>query len=203
MQVPRRAVIFHVADLADAVYVLLHGLVKVSYFSLDGTERIIDLCLPGDLFGELFLGKYRQRIGTAVAQQACVVASITKNNLHDLVIEHPEVGWSLIGALADDRRDTLARLHALMHINARHRFMGILLSLARRQRSEGHALVQLPALITQEDLANLACINRATASLLLNQLRREGIIDYTTRQITVDIMRLDAALTAAASDLLE
>jgi CRP-like cAMP-binding protein len=202
LHVPRKTTLFHVGDVADFIYMLLEGLVKISYFNIGGDEKIIDVCLPDDIFGGLFLGNYQLRIGTANALTDCIVTRISKTDLFPLIEQIPVIGLALIAEFADEQRETLARLHALMHTNAHHRFLGMLLSFARRKSTDGADEVLLPAALTQEDLANIASINRSTASLLINQLHREGIIGKTARQITLSIAKLEKKLQTEGIDIL-
>ncbi len=200
---PRRTCIFHVQEPADAVYMLISGLVKVSYMNLRGDEKTISLFQAGDIFGELFLGKYPLRIGTAcVLEDACVL-KIYRTHLTTLLTRFPALNLRFIAHLADEQRELLARLHALMHTDARHRLLGTLLSLARRTTASDALWVELPYSLTQEVIANLACLNRSTANILINQLRAEGILGGGGRRLLVNRSAVQAWLDAEGTDILE
>ncbi len=48
--------VFYTGEVADSLFVLQVGTVKVSYINLNGDEKILNIFRPGDVFGELFLG---------------------------------------------------------------------------------------------------------------------------------------------------
>lgn len=66
-QYRRGEFLFHMGEMADRLFFLQKGSVKVSILSPAGEERILDIFRPGDTFGEMFFGEDNRRIGTAVA----------------------------------------------------------------------------------------------------------------------------------------
>src|SRR5262249_60815601 len=57
--------LFHMGDSADRLYFVEKGTVKVSVFSPDGEEHMLDIFKPGDTFGELFVDEDRRRRASA------------------------------------------------------------------------------------------------------------------------------------------
>jgi CRP-like cAMP-binding protein len=94
-------------------------------------------------------------------------------------------------------------MHALMHIDARHRLLGTLLSLARRFESDDRGWVQLPHAITQSDLANIACLNRTTVSYHLNVLRASGVLGGVRRDLIIKTDLVASLLKEIGLELLE
>lgn len=195
--------LFHAGDSAAHIYQLLDGIVKVSYFNPGGDEKIINIFQTGDIFGHLFLGQYRHRIGTAQALTDVRVARVSESNLKALLERFPSIALNLISYMADEQRHTLARLHALMHVEARYRLLGTLLHLARRYCCTQGDWSQLPAAITQEDIAKLACLNRSTVNIHINTLRAEGVLGGKGRSVTVNRPAVEAVLRAVGLEILE
>ncbi|MEZ4668074.1 MAG: Crp/Fnr family transcriptional regulator [Anaerolineae bacterium] len=195
--------LFHVGETAEVIFLLFSGLVKKSYYSPGGDEKIISIVQAGEVFGELFLGKYTQRVGTAQAVTDAHVGRLTKTNLQELISQFPQLSLNLIAHLADEQRETLARLHALMHIDARHRLLGTLLSLVRRAECVSSDWYPLPTGITQDDIASITCLNRSTASLYINEFRKAGVLGGTGRQVTVNRSAVETLLRRAGLDILE
>lgn len=195
--------LFNTGEPADSLFILESGLVKVSYITIDGGEKILDMFEPGDIFGELFLGKYRHRIGQAQAMRESVVYKLTESDLHELIHDFPAMGINLIRHLVDEQREILARMHALLYADARSRLLGVLLSIARRYCCTHQDEFVLNDVITQEDLANLAGLNRSTVSSLINVLRREGALGGTGRSLTVNRRVVSHLLEEVGVDLLE
>lgn len=195
--------IFHAGDEADSLYLVLSGTIKVLYENANGDEYILMLFQTGDIFGDLFFGKYRHRIGTARALENSTLGKLSETQLMTLTQQHPRIGWNFIRHLADEQRETLARVHALMHIDARHRLLATLLHLARRHCCTDGEWFTLPACIHQEDVANIAGLNRSTASKLINEFRREGLLGGSGRVVMVNHLAVDARLRQAGVETLE
>lgn len=195
--------IFFAGDAADALFLLQLGTVKVSYVTLNGDEKILNVFRPGDIFGELFLGKYRHRVGEAQALDDVIVCRICEETFLLLTQRFPKIALNFIRHLADSQRETLARTHALMRADAKYRLSGILLSLARRYCCNERGWFDLPASLTQEDIANLAGLNRSTVSSLINDLRRDGVLGGTGRSLSVNRAAIEALLEEAGLEVLE
>lgn len=196
--------IFMAGDDADALYVVQVGTVKVAYVDLNGEEKILDIFQAGDIFGYLFLGKYRQRIGNAQALGDVVLCRLTEVDFINLIQRFPQIALNFIRQQADEYRETVARMHALMSMDARHRLLGTLLTLARRYCcDDGEEWFALPETLTQEDMAKMTGLNRSTVSLLINELRRENVLGGAGRELLVNKTRVEAIMTAKGSEILE
>jgi CRP-like cAMP-binding protein len=203
IQFRRAETIFHRGDPADSIYFLFEGLVKKTFVNPAGDEKTIGIYQAGDLFGALFLGKYKHRISTAVALEDVTVGRLRRDNLQLLIGQFSLVGLNLISYLADEQRETLARLHALQHVDARHRLLGTLLSLSRRYCCEDGQWFHLPEAITQDDLASITCLNRSTVNVHLNQLREQGILGGKGRRVLIDRRAVERELERAGLEILE
>lgn len=203
MQFRRGETIFHRGDPADSIYFLFEGLVKKTFVNPAGDEKTISIYQAGDLFGALFLGRYKHRISTAIALEDVTAGRLRRDHLQLLIGQIPLLGLNLISYLADEQRETLARLHALQHVDARHRLLGTLLSLSRRYCCDEGTWFHLPESITQDDLASITCLNRSTVNVHLNQLREQGILGGKGRRVLVDRRAVEAELERAGLEILE
>lgn len=195
--------IFMAGDVADSVYIVQIGTVKVSYVDLNGEEKILNIFQASDIFGNLFLGKYRQRIGDAQALSDVVVCRLTEVDFINLVQRFPLIALNFIRHQADEHRETVARMHALLSMDAKHRLLGMLLSLARRYCCNESDWFTLPESLTQEDIANMTGLNRSTVSLLINELRRQEILGGTGRSLSVNRKAVEQILQTTGSEILE
>jgi CRP-like cAMP-binding protein len=199
----RDAFLFYMGDPADSLYLLQVGLVKVTYITPNGEEKILSIFQPGDVFGELFLGRYRHRIGQAQALNEVVVCKLNEADFVALIQRFPRIGLNLIRHLVDEQRETMARMHSLMRMDARHRLLGTLISLARRFSREEDEWFEIHPSLTQEDLSNMAGLNRSTVSSLINEFRRDGILGGTGRKLTVNRTAIEELLQKAGLEVLE
>jgi CRP/FNR family transcriptional regulator len=195
--------VFMAGDVADCLYVVQVGMVKVSYVDLNGEEKILNIFQSGDIFGNLFLGKYRQRIGNAQSLADVIVCRVTEVDFVNLIQRFPLIALNFIRHQADEHRETVARMHALMSMDAKHRLLGTFLSLARRYCCDQSEWFSLPESLTQEDIANMTGLNRSTVSLIINELRREKILGGTGRSLIVNRKAIEKILNDSGSEILE
>jgi len=194
--------IFMTGEVAECIFVIKSGTVKVSYVDMNGQEKILNIFQTGDVFGNLFLGKYRFRIGYAQAINKVQVYRLGEQDFIQLIEQYPKIATNYIRYQADEHRETIARMHALMSMDAKHRVLGILLSLVRRYCCDYGDSYLLPASLTQADLANMTGLNRSTVSLIINELRRDGILGGSGRSLSVNKSALEEVLADIGSEIL-
>ncbi|MCU0482563.1 MAG: Crp/Fnr family transcriptional regulator [Anaerolineae bacterium] len=195
--------IFHLSDPAESLYLLISGVVKMTYGNPRGDEAPIGFFQTGDIFGHLFLGKYRFRVGSAMALSSCHLGRLSEADFAMLVDQYPRIGMAFLRLMSDYQRETLARLHALMHVDARARLLGALLNFARHWCCNHGDWFQMPASLTQADIATIAGLNRTTASLLINELRRDGILGGRGRTLTINLPAVRNILESQGLEILE
>jgi len=200
--VRRGEYIFLTGEDADYLYILEQGLVKIAYITADGNERIIDFRDDGGIFGELFLGKYRHRVGIAQALSDCTIYKLCESCLFQMSQCYPTVNRNFINHLVDSQRETFARMHALSWSDAKLRLLGLLVVLARQSCCSVTGEYRLHPRITQEDVANMAGLNRSTVSSLINECRREGLLSGSRRKVIVHVPEIKELLDEHGSEVL-
>ncbi|MDZ4670078.1 MAG: Crp/Fnr family transcriptional regulator [Phototrophicales bacterium] len=195
--------IFHLSDPADSLYFVMSGMVKITYGNPRGDEAPIGFYQAGDIFGHLFLGKYRFRVGSALALSGCYLGRLAESDFVALVEQHPRIGLVFLRLFSDYQRETLSRLHALMHVDARARLLGALLNFARHLCCTQDDWFQMPASLNQADIAAMAGLNRTTASLLINEFRRDGVLGGRGRTLMVNLLAVREILESQGLEILE
>lgn len=195
--------IFNTGQNATCLYLLQKGLVKVSYITPDGDTKILDICEENDIFGELFLGQYRFRIGQAQAMMDCTAYIITERELYTIIERYPQVGMNFMRHLVNSHRRTMARMHALQRTDAKARLLGTLLYLARNMCCQNDNIFILNPAITQQDLADMTGLNRSTVSSLINKLRQDKILGGSGRDLTIYRDAIEDSLWDEGFELLE
>jgi CRP/FNR family transcriptional regulator, cyclic AMP receptor protein len=190
--------LFHMGDSADRLYFVERGTVKVSVFSPDGEEHMLDIFKQGDTFGELFVDDDRRRRATAQALSSVTVWTLTAAAFERLVQTLPKVCHNFGRYLLQDQRRVFTRMEALVHMKAGPRLLTYMLELAERcgQRIGVHHTL-MPGKFTQVDLARMVGLNRTTVSLLINEYRRQGILGGEKSTLLVHPVRARAFLRKA------
>ena len=70
--------VFEQGDVADAVFYIQKGSVKLTVLSEQGKEAVVGILEPGQFFGEGCLNGHPLRIATTTAMAECVITSISK-----------------------------------------------------------------------------------------------------------------------------
>jgi len=195
--------IFSTGQDATCLFVLKRGLVKVSYISPDGDKKILDVCEENDIFGELFLGDYRFRIGMAQAMTDCSVYMIGEHDLFTIIQRFPQVSMNFMRHLVNSHRRTMARMHALQRTDAKSRLLGTLLYLTRHMCCSNEQTFHLNPAITQQDLADMTGLNRSTVSSLINKLRQDGVLGGSGRDLIINKIAIKDMLWDEGFELLE
>jgi len=188
-------VLFREADRSTSVYECVSGRIRMVVSAAGGRELLLDVELPGDVFGELSAIDGGGRSATAIAMEPSVVAELPGAEFLDAVRTSPELAMVSLRGLARQLRRANARIRVGETETVATRTAHLLLELAERfARADGggvHAVVP----ITQTDLAEWLGATRETTARALAELRRAGVITTARSRITV---KDPAALAALA-----
>ena len=129
LQFGRDQVVFAQGDVADTVFYIQEGRVKVVVISEQGKEAVVGILGPGQFFGEGCMNGHSLRIATTTAMEECLVTVITKTAmlaaLHDqpkfselfmayLLTRNSRIEEDLIDQLFNSSEKRLARLLLLL-----------------------------------------------------------------------------------------
>jgi CRP/FNR family transcriptional regulator, cyclic AMP receptor protein len=192
----RDAEVFRQGDPPDGVCVVKKGLVKIVSISGKGTEQILHILRPGDVFGELILiGKPRPF--TAVALTDATISILPLAVLQDLLASSPVFSRNYLRLLSTRLYELEQTFPALVQAWPHHRLAKELLHLAEDLGDETPEGTRLTLRITHELLSNLIGASRETVTLLIHKfeeiglLRREGRDLFLNRERLADYLGLE------------
>jgi CRP/FNR family cyclic AMP-dependent transcriptional regulator len=173
---PKRQTIFVQGDLADAVFYIQTGKVKLTVVSKTGKEATIGILSDGDFFGEGSLAGQALRMGSATAMTDCAVLRIDKKAMMEtLHREHQFSDLFVAYLLARNIRYEEDLVDQLFN-SSEKRLARILLLLAHFGK-EGVPETVVPK-ISQEMLAEMIGTTRSRVSFFMNRFRKLGFIHY-------------------------
>jgi CRP/FNR family transcriptional regulator, cyclic AMP receptor protein len=174
--VARKQGIFAQGDLADAVFFIQKGKVRLSVVSHTGKEATIGILGDGNFFGEGSLAGQTTRMGSAVAMTDCTLLRIDKKAMMDaLHREHAFSDMFVAYLLSRNIRYEEDLVDQLFN-SSEKRLARILLMLAHFGK-EGVPETVVPK-ISQETLAEMVGTTRSRVSFFMNRFRKLGFIDY-------------------------
>ncbi len=167
--VAKDTVIFHGGDLADAVYVVSSGKVKVVTTSTDGKEFILTVLGAGQVFGEMALLEAAPRSASVITLTTVDLVVIKRDDFQHLMDTSPGISRSLLAILSRRLRRANSKMESLAYMDVAGRLARYLLDLARdhgQKMGKGWIVVRRP---THSDIAHSIGTSRETVSRLINE----------------------------------
>ena len=168
--------IFLQGDVADSVWFLQHGEVKLAVTSQQGKEAIVSVLGDNEFFGEGCLAGQPLRISTASAVTDCTLYRIEKALMLRLLHEQHEISELFITHLLTRNTRFEEDLVDQLFNSSEKRLARILLLLAHFGKERRSETVH-PG-INQEHLAQMVGTTRSRVSHFMNKFRSLGFIDY-------------------------
>jgi CRP-like cAMP-binding protein len=168
--------VFTQGEVADCVFYIQEGRVKISVLSEQRKEAIVAILGPGDFCGEGCLAGQTRRMATAAAMTECIIVRLEKTAIVRVLHDQPAFSDLFISYLLarcvrieEDLVDQL--------FNSSEKRLARLLLLLANFGKEGKP-EPIIAKINQETLAEMIGTTRSRVSVFMNKFRKLGYIDY-------------------------
>jgi CRP/FNR family cyclic AMP-dependent transcriptional regulator len=172
----RASVVFAQGDVANSVFYIQQGGVKLSVLSRRGTEAVVATLAPGDFFGEGCLAGQPRRMANATALVPTTVLRIQKRAMMRSLREQSALSDRFIAhLLVRNLRIEEDLVDQLFNVSEK-RLARVLLLLARYGDEQAPGRV-LPR-ISQETLAETAGTTRSRVNAFMNKFRKLGFIKF-------------------------
>ena len=172
----RKQTIFVQGDVADAIFYLQKGKVRLTVVSKTGKEATIGILTDDAFFGEGSLAGQAFRMGSATAVTECTILRIAKKSMMQaLHRDHAFSDLFVAHLLARNIRYEEDLVDQLFN-SSEKRLARILLLLAHFGNEGGPEKV-VPK-ISQETLAEMVGTTRSRVSFFMNRFRKLGFVDY-------------------------
>ncbi|WP_213775800.1 Crp/Fnr family transcriptional regulator [Bradyrhizobium sp. dw_78] len=172
----KNQVVFSQGDIADTVFYIQKGKIKVFVVSEQGKEAVVGIMEPGQFFGEGCLNGHPVRISTTVAMEECLITSIAKKAMLATIQSEPKFA-ELFMAYLLSRNSRIEEDLIDQLFNSSERRLARLLLLLANFGKEG-APQPIAAHISQETLAEMIGTTRSRVSFFMNKFRKLGFITY-------------------------
>ena len=169
-------IVFSQGDVADAVFYIQQGTIKLTVISEQGKEAVIAMLEPGQFFGEGCLNGHGLRVATTTAMDECVITRIAKADMIAALHNEPDFSELFMSyLLARNSRIEEDLVDQLFNSSERRlaRLLLLLANFGKEARPE-----PIVGKISQETLAEMIGTTRARVSFFMNKFRKLGYIDY-------------------------
>jgi CRP/FNR family transcriptional regulator len=153
---------------------LIKGVLKVTSFDADGTERILSLIHPAGFAGELFAPTSHHDLVALTDAELCV---FPRREYEQALERFPALGRALLRRSSDDLLESRALLAAVTGRTAVQRLAAFLLALARAANPhQGRPAARFDLVLTRGEIAALLGLTIETVSRQLTKLEKDGVI---------------------------
>ncbi|WP_284651665.1 Crp/Fnr family transcriptional regulator [Flavobacterium terrisoli] len=182
---------FSSSDL-PRVFLLKKGNIKIVSVDEEGNETIKDIIEKGDLFGELELDSDRNSNEYAKAlTDDIIICSFLLSDFEDLLLRNPSLALSYTKFVGLKLKRIKNNYANLVSKDAKTRLLTFIKDWAARDGKREGNRVTIQNYLTQNDIAQIICTSRQTATVLLNELEENGLMYYGRKEIIIeDISKL-------------
>jgi CRP/FNR family transcriptional regulator, cyclic AMP receptor protein len=184
--------VYSQGNIADAVFFIQEGGIKMSAVNHRGKEAIVGLMGIGDFFGEGCLAGQHLRNATAVAITSSTLIVIEKQEMVHALRCKPELSECFLYHMLTRNVRTEEDLINRFFNSSEERLARVLLKLA--QNGEKSLQDNVIYSISQEMLANMVGTTRSRISEFMNRFRKMGFVKYDRHGIQIYVSRLGAFL---------
>lgn len=124
--------IYFANESSQTIFFLKTGRVKISKYFSDGSEKIIAIINPGEIFGEMAYLDEGERTDYAVTLEQSMICAINKNDLSAFIEKNPELNLKLTKILGLKLRSFSERIEDLIFKDADQRIASFILRYAEK-----------------------------------------------------------------------
>lgn len=185
-------VIYFSTSNLPRIFLLKKGNIKIVSVDEEGNETIKEILQKGDLFGELSLeadGDVNEY--AKVLTEEVSICSFLLSDFENLLIRNPTLAMSYTKFVGLKMKRYKNNYSNLVSKNAKTRLYQFLKDWAKKEGKRTENKVILENYLTQNDIAQIICTSRQTATLLLNEMETNGTLIYNRKEIIIpDISKI-------------
>lgn len=185
-------IIYFSSSDVPRIFLLKKGNIKIVAVNEEGNETIKDIIQKGDLFGELTLETDDQTNEYAkVLSDDVAICSFLMSDFEDLLLRNPSLALSYTKFVGLKMKRIKNSYSNLISKDAKTRLFQFLKDWAEKEGKRVGDKVVIENYLTQNDIAQIICTSRQTATQLLNEMETNGTLIYNRKEIIIsDISKL-------------
>ncbi|OGU86698.1 MAG: hypothetical protein A2455_17680 [Ignavibacteria bacterium RIFOXYC2_FULL_35_16] len=178
--------IYFANEPSKTIYFLKTGRVKITKYLADGSEKIIAIINPGEIFGEMAYLDETQRTDYAVTVESSMICAINKNDLAAFIEKNPELNLKLTRILGLKLRSFSERIEDLIFKDAHQRVASFILRYADKNGRKVGDQIFVKPFLKHQNIGELTACSRQTVNYILTDLRSKGIIDFDRNKLIIN-----------------
>jgi CRP-like cAMP-binding protein len=178
-------VIFQKGDPGTSLMAVLSGRVRISAYSEDGKEVILNIIEAGQIFGEIALLDGKERTADATAMGATTLLVLDRREFIPFLERNPKIAIRLLEVLCERIRRTSEMVENVAFLDFGARLARLLLRLAETHGEAVADGIQINLKLSQTDLGNLIASTRESVNRQLNAWSEQGVLALERGRITI------------------
>jgi CRP-like cAMP-binding protein len=193
-RVSRNARIFNQGDADARAHVLIEGAVRISQSGGDGSQILVRLIAPGEMFGTVALFTDRRYPADADAMTDSLEASWSEADLLRLMRAHPQIAINALRIVGKRVQEAQNRLRELAKQPVEQRIAHVIVRLIRQvgQKTEDGTAILFP--LRRKDIADTCGTTLYSVSRVLTAWEKAGWLRSRDQRLTIrkpnDIRRI-------------
>ena len=171
--------------LSNSIYLVVRGKVGISQIAEDGTEVLLEILRPEELFGESAFLDTPRRSERATAIEKVTLMTWAISDMEDLVMKRPRLAVALLQILAQRNAELTRRIESLTIDTIQRRLARSLIHLSERLGTleEDGSVRMMP--FTHEMLSRYVGTSREIVTQHMSQFRKQGYVNYSRQSIVL------------------
>jgi len=181
----KREIIFNEGDNPQWFHVLIKGRVKISKFSNNGKEIILELLDAPDFFGTLALLKNIPYPASAIAIDDCDIGNVPSQTFLQIVNKYPELQSEILHHVTMRLKSGIESLKNIALVDVLSRIVYQILKLANKYGKRVSEGILIDVKLTKQEIAEMSGTTTETAIRIMSKLKKEGYIIEQNRKIII------------------
>jgi len=185
MEYPKGQIIYGLDTFPRSIYLLLKGTVGISHTADDGTEVLLDIVRPDELFGESAFLAVPRLSERAEAIERAELMTWAVSEMEELVTKRPRLAVALLQVIAQRNAEYARRIESFAIDGVERRLARSLLRFSERMgtQEESGSVWMIP--ITHQMLSRYVGTSREIVSHYMNRFRKHGYVTYSRKGISL------------------
>lgn len=177
--------VFLKGDPGNAMMAVLSGRVQICTYSTDGREVVLNVILPGEVFGEIALIDGGERTADAFVMETTELLILSRRDFLPYLESNPKVCVKLLEMMCLRLRWTSEQLEDFSFLDLRSRLAKRLVYLAALHGEETAQGTRIGVRLPQHLLAGMIGTSREAVNKQLRAWEGERVIDVNRGTITI------------------
>lgn len=172
--------IFSEGSPADTIYLIKSGRVLLYKISEDGKEIALDILQEHDIFGENTIFEDTLHTMNSKALEDTFVCTCSRNDI-PVLLNNNMIALKIIKFLGDKLNNYTEQVAVMAFRDVKGRVLNTMVRLAKDYGVVTPKGIKIDIVLNHQDLANLVNASRVMVTNIVNELKREGIIEVNQR----------------------